>query len=218
MNRITSQRAPAGAGLALSLSLALTTPALAQTGPPAASTLDDISACSLEGDSVFIVTGRDAAARRYKYPWDAAVDALCNGKGFAIGTPAKAAGAARPAAAAAPALGATPLPTGAAAAPVDFPAEAQTLGADALAQRVSGRKFDVELPSGVRWRLEYKANGYLFVNTSTGGAVSGPWRTEHGRLCSHMRGASPSCNEVREQGSRLYLKRDNGEMIVLNPV
>jgi len=73
------------------------------------------------------------------------------------------------------------------------------------------------LQNGIRWRLDYKSNGYLFVNVSNGMATSGPWRAEDGRLCTHMRGGSASCNEVREQGQRLYLKRDNGDVIALNP-
>jgi hypothetical protein len=32
-----------------------------------------------------------------------------------------------------------------------------------------------------------------------------------------MRGGSASCNEVREQGQRLYVKRDNGDVIALDP-
>ncbi len=200
----TSQSTLIAAGLALTFLV----PAFGQPGPPAPSRLEDITACSLDGDSVFIVTGRDATSRRYKYSWDAAIDALCNGKGFAIGAPVKVASAARPAATAAPAPG---------SALADFPADSQPLAADALARKVSGKIFDVQLQNGIRWRLDYKANGYLFVNVSTGQATSGPWRAEDGRLCSHMRGGSASCNEVREQGQRLYLKRDNGELIVLSP-
>ncbi len=214
MKSSTSRSTLIGAGLALALS----GPVSGQSGPPAPSTLDDITACSLDGDTVFIVTGRDAAARRYKYAWDGTIDALCNGKGFAIGAPVRTVAAARPAAAAAPAPATVPAPNGAAGAlGADFPADAQPLSADALARRVSGKTFDVQLQNGIRWRLDYKANGYLFVNVSTGQATSGPWRAEDGRLCSHMRGASASCNEVREQGQRLYVKRDNGELIVLNP-
>jgi len=200
-----------------SLSMALCGPAAGQGGPPPASSLDDITACSLEGDVVFIVTGRDATARRYKYPWDAAIDALCNGKGFAIGAPIKVAAAQSTARADAPTPVAAAAATAPAGAPSEFPAEAQPVSASDLARKVSGRIFNVELHNGVRWRLDYKTNGYLFVNVSNGAAVSGPWRAEDGRLCTHMRGGSASCNEVREQGQRLYLKRDNGEVIALNP-
>ena len=200
-----------------SLSLALCGPAAGQAGPPPASTLEDITACSLDGDSVFIVTGRDAAARRYKYAWDAAIDALCNGKGFAIGAPVRVAAAQATARAAAPTPTAAAAATGTPGGPTEFPADAQPVSADELARKLSGKVFNVELQNGMRWRLDYKANGYLFVNVSNGAATSGPWRAENSRLCTHMRGSSASCNEVREQGQRLYLKRDNGDVIVLDP-
>src|SRR5436309_553603 len=77
------------------LALALCKPAQGQTSPPAPSSLEDITGCSLDGDSVFIAIGRDATARRYRYPWDPSIDALCNAKGFAIGAPKGAAAATR---------------------------------------------------------------------------------------------------------------------------
>ena len=62
---------------------------LGQAGPPAPTALDDITGCVVERDVVFIVNGRDATTRRYKYAWDDAIDALCNSKGFAISAPVK---------------------------------------------------------------------------------------------------------------------------------
>ena len=203
--------------IAASVLMAMCAPVAAQSGPPPAASLEDVTACSLEGDSVFIVSGRDAAARRYKYPWDAAVDALCNGKGFAIGAPARVAAVQPPARAAAPTTAGAAAAPGVAGAPTEFPGDAQSISAADLARKVSGKVFSVDLQNGMRWRLDYKANGYLFVNVSNGMATSGPWRAEDGRLCTHMRGGSASCNEVREQGQRLYVKRDNGDVIALNP-
>jgi hypothetical protein len=199
------------------LFLALCAPAFGQAGPPASASLEDITGCVLERDVVFIVTGRDAATRRYKYAWDASIDALCNGKGFAIGAPVKVAAAQPTVPAAAPTPVAAAAVTSASAAPSEFPADAQPLSADGVARKVSGKTFDVQLQNGSKWRLEYESNGYLFFNASGGFATSGPWRAEDGRICSHMRGAAASCNEVREQGQRLYLKRDNGDVIALNP-
>ena len=200
-----------------SLSMAMCGPVAGQGGPPPASLLDDITACSLDGDMVFVVTGRDASARRYKYAWDAAIDALCNAKGFAIGAPVKATAAPATARPAAPAPTPPATATAPAGAPSEFPADARPISADDLARKLSGKVFNVELQNGVRWRLDYKSNGYVFVNVSTGGTASGPWRAEDGRVCTHIRGGSPSCNEVRDQGQRLYLKRDNGEVIALSP-
>jgi|KBSSwiStaDraftv2_1062776.scaffolds.fasta_scaffold41034_4 hypothetical protein len=198
--------------------LLLSASAFGQAGPPAPSSLADISGCSLDGEFVFIVTGKDATARRYKYPWDASIDALCNANGYAINSPAKAAlpqaGVPRPAAAPAPAMP-TPAPAGSPG-PTEFPADAVALSADAVAKKVSSRTFETQLRDGTRVRLEYKGNGYVFVN-APGYANSGSWRAEESRICSHMRNAAASCNEVRELGQTLYVKRDNGEVIALNP-
>ncbi len=98
----------------------------------------------------------------------------------------------------------------------EFPPDALALPAEAVTRKVSGKTFDVQFRNGTRWRLEFKGNGYLFVNAS-GGSTSGPWRAEESRICSQMRGSAASCNEVREQGPRLYLKRDNGDVIELKP-
>ena len=199
------------------VSLALVAAAWGQALPPAATGLEDITGCSLEGDVVFITTGHDATTRRYKYPWDAAIDALCNAKGFAIASPVRVA-AARTAAPVGGAVAAgAATNSGAAVASADFPGDAQPLSAEAVTRRVSGRTFDTQLRDGTRVRLEYKSNGYLFVNAAGGYASSGPWRAEDGRICSQMKGAAASCNEVREQGQRLFVRRDNGEMIALDP-
>ena len=197
--------------------MALSGPAAGQATAPAASSVEDITACSLEGDTVFVVEGRDATARRYKYAWDAAIDALCNAKGFAISAPVKVAAAQPTMRPAAPSAVAAAVATGTPGAPTAFPDDAQAISGNDLARKVSGKVFNVELANGLRWRLDYKSNGYLFVNVSNGGAASGPWRAEEGRLCTHMRGSDASCNEVREQRERLYLKRDNGDVIALVP-
>ena len=61
--------------------------ALAQTAPPVAASLSNISGCLVEGNDVFITTGQGPETRRFKYVWDASIDALCNANGFAISTP-----------------------------------------------------------------------------------------------------------------------------------
>ena len=76
-----------------------------------------------------------------------------------------------------------------------------------------GKVFDVSLADGSSWRLEYKSNGYFFVNTSTGFNGSGQWQAEDGRLCGQLRGGDRSCNEVRFSQDRMHLKRNSGEVI-----
>jgi hypothetical protein len=99
--------------------------------------------------------------------------------------------------------------------PLEFPPDSKPLPAARLKDALAGKTFNVELADGTRWRLEYKTNGYFFVNTSTGFNGSGDWRTDDERLCSRLRGREPSCNEVRDAGGVLFLKRDSGEVIAL---
>lgn len=73
--------------------------------------------------------------------------------------------------------------------------------------------FNIKLAAGNSWRLEYKANGFFYVNTSTGFNSSGPWEAEDGRLCGQLRGRDRACNGVRLDQGPLHLKRDSGEII-----
>ena len=99
--------------------------------------------------------------------------------------------------------------------PIEFPADSKPLSAAALKDAIAGRTFNVELADGSRWRLEYKTNGYFFVNTSSGFNGTGDWRAEDARLRTRLRGGDLSCNEVRDAGGVLHLKRDSGEVIAL---
>lgn len=103
------------------------------------------------------------------------------------------------------------------AVPVDFPEGAAELTAEALRERISGKVFDVELANGNSWRLEYRSNGYYFVNVSTGFNGSGTWKIDGNRLCNESRQTEPSCNDVRLAGDRIYIKRSSGEVIALQP-
>lgn len=190
--------------------------AFAQSDPPAPASLSNVSGCSVEGSDVFVSTGQGAATRRFKYVWDASVDALCNANGFAISAP-KVTSPAPISKPAAPTL-AAPAPT--AAAPTvasDFPADLPKPSAEAVKQRLSGKTFAVKLANGTSWKLDYKSNGYYFVNTSTGFNGSGTWQTAEGQLCGQPRGEPLTCNEVRDRADGLVLKRQSGEVIVLVP-
>ena len=94
-----------------------------------------------------------------------------------------------------------------------FPDGAASPNAGELRERLAGKLIKVQLADGSSWRLEYKANGYFYVNTSGGFSDTGEWRTEDGKLCSKGRKITSNCNEVRVVGDALYLKRDSGEII-----
>ena len=104
----------------------------------------------------------------------------------------------------------TPMPT-------EFPPDATALTAAELKERLADKVFSVQLANGGSWRLDYRANGHFFVNVGGGGNASGPWRTEDGKLCSQVRGSDAACNEVRQRGELLYLKRTSGEVVTMIP-
>ncbi len=101
-----------------------------------------------------------------------------------------------------------------------FNAQAQTFGegmatptADELKTLLAGNNFTVERPDGNHWRLEFKSNGYYFVNTSNGFADSGEWKTENGKLCSAPKKGTAACNDTRVSNGQVVLKRTNGEIV-----
>lgn len=100
---------------------------------------------------------------------------------------------------------------------LSFPTEATTLSAGEIKKRLEDRVFDVKLASGVTWRLEYKSNGYFYVNTSQGFNLSGTWSTEDGMLCAQIQGREHSCSEVRNHQDVVHVKRNSGEIIRLVP-
>ena len=100
--------------------------------------------------------------------------------------------------------------------PTKFPADALPATADALRARLSGKVFHVKPADGSSWRLEYKANGYAFLDTGNGFRDSGSWRVEDGKLCSDWHHANGGCSEARLKGESIYLKRvSNGEVIAM---
>ncbi len=103
--------------------------------------------------------------------------------------------------------------------PTEFPEGAQPLPAAALTERISGKVYTAKLAAGPSWRLDFKGNGYVFVDVSTGPRDSGKWRAEDGRVCFEFRGPfGTSCAPMRATADSLYLKRDsNGEVLLLTP-
>ncbi|HET9978138.1 MAG TPA: hypothetical protein VFQ20_11915 [Burkholderiaceae bacterium] len=99
----------------------------------------------------------------------------------------------------------------------DFPPEARTLTADALRERLAGKVFHVALANGASWRLQYQSGGYFYLNVSTGYADSGKWRVEDSKLCSEPQKTRAACNDVRLVSDLIYLRRDSGEIVRLEP-
>lgn len=196
----------------------LTSNASVQSAPPEAASLENVTSCLIEGTNVFIGTGRGADARRYKYPWDASIDALCNAKGFAITAPAK---SSNPPVASSPLASPTPLVAPASSQASDdlgFPAGSRRLEVGELTQLISGRvvkTFTLEGRSAGT-RVQYEPSGLVYLNAG-GGAISGRWRVEGSTVCyTWNRGqVADGCVEVRLVGDRAYSRRATGEIVRL---
>jgi hypothetical protein len=113
---------------------------------------------------------------------------------------------------------AMPLLALAQAVPTDFPADAQPLTPEALRAAVAGRVFTAKPVQGGSMRVEYKANGWIWVETSTGFRDTGTWRVEGSAICADwQRNRSGSgCSEARLKGEQLYVRRmSNNEVLAL---
>ncbi len=98
-----------------------------------------------------------------------------------------------------------------------FPAGASTPSAAEIRKYLEGKVLDAKLADGSTWRLEYKANGYFYVNSSMGFNSNGPWNTEDGKLCGRLQGRDHVCNEIRMHEGVMLYKRDNGEVLKFLP-
>lgn len=98
----------------------------------------------------------------------------------------------------------------------DFAPDAKPLGADALRERVSGKVFHVVVARGPAWRLQLRDDGWFFLNAGNY-ADSGKWRIEESNLCWEPQRTKASCNEMRLLGELVHMKRDNGEIVKLEP-
>lgn len=103
-------------------------------------------------------------------------------------------------------------------APAAWPDGAQSLAADALRAKVAGKVFKAEGGTAKPSRLQYKDDGFVFLNVSTGFRDTGKWRVEGTYLCTDWQTAPNSgCSEVRVAGDVLYVRRSNGELLSLTP-
>lgn len=99
----------------------------------------------------------------------------------------------------------------------EFPADVSAANAATLRERFAGKVLRGQPKQGAGWRLDFRGNGWAFVDTTSGGRDTGRWETEDGRLClTWQRGKGRDCSEVRIVGDRLLIKRSsNGEIVAL---
>ena len=99
----------------------------------------------------------------------------------------------------------------------EFPQGGENMSNGDIRKYVEDKVHDVKLADGSSWRLEYKSNGYFFINTSRGFNGDGQWQVEDGKLCGQLRGRDRTCNEVRLLKGVMHYKRDNGEIVQFVP-
>jgi hypothetical protein len=97
-----------------------------------------------------------------------------------------------------------------------FPEGAVTPNAAELKQHLQDRVFTYKLSSGTPIRVQYNANGYVFVNGPSY-QDSGEWKAEEGRLCGSLQKAGAFCNDARMSAGVLFFRRMNGEIIRYDP-
>lgn len=99
----------------------------------------------------------------------------------------------------------------------EFPDGATVPSAEELRQHLGDKIFNLAMTNGGTMRVDYKSNGYFFVNTSSRFQGKGQWRAENGRLCTQLQDAAENCNDVRLANDQLVLKRVDGEIVPLVP-
>ena len=98
-----------------------------------------------------------------------------------------------------------------------FPEGASVPNNDEIKKYLEDKVHDSRIADGTTWRLEYKSNGYFFINTNRGFNSDGRWQVEDGKLCAQLKGRDRTCNEVRMHNGILFYKRDSGEIIQIVP-
>ncbi len=97
-----------------------------------------------------------------------------------------------------------------------FPANATVLVGDALKQKLAGKAFKITLASGEWWRVDYKDNGYVYLNTRSRSTDTGKWRVEGGNVCAEWGRSASGCTEYRMAGNSFYTTW-RGQIIELVP-
>lgn len=102
--------------------------------------------------------------------------------------------------------------------PATFPPEAKVVTGDGLKALVSGKTFRAQPSSGPAWKIQYRDNGFAYLDVANGYRDTGKWRIDGGMLCADwQKTANPTpCNEVREiSPGTLILLRGNGELLTM---
>jgi len=85
---------------------------------------------------------------------------------------------------------------------------------DVIREQLAGKTYTVKPSDGTTWRLEFKADGYAFLDTSRGYRDSGKWRIDVNSWCIELQKSGLACSELRRKGDVFYYRRiSNGEIV-----
>ena len=104
-----------------------------------------------------------------------------------------------------------------AASAADFPDGATTPSAAELQQRLAGNNFSVAYANGGSARLQFKRDGYFFVNASNNYSDNGEWRVEDGKVCTRSQKQDANCFAARIDADKLLIQRATGEILCYEP-
>ena len=96
-----------------------------------------------------------------------------------------------------------------------YPEGAELLTQEALRTALAEKVFSISPAKGPTWRWQFNDNGYFFINVGHY-SDTGKWSTKESSVCIESRKNS-GCNEIRRKDNVLYLKRDSGEIVALEP-
>ena len=96
----------------------------------------------------------------------------------------------------------------------EFPSDAAPLSVAALQESFAGKEYSVKPTNGSGWSWQFKSDGSFYLASGSFSDV-GKWSVQESKLCTEGRRIATSCNEIRQAGSVLYMKRDNGEVVKL---
>lgn len=99
---------------------------------------------------------------------------------------------------------------------VDFQDGAALLTEEELKAAVTGKVLTATDAKGTRWRLQFNANGYFFINVGNF-SDSGKWSVKDTTICTVPSRIRAYCNHYRSKDGRLLMKRESGEIIQFDP-
>ena len=81
---------------------------------------------------------------------------------------------------------------------------------------LSGKIFLVKVDKSPVWRWQFNSDGSFTIDIGNYND-SGKWNIKESSVCQESKRGNSGCNEIRVKENILYLKRDNDEIVILQP-